>query len=147
MSGVGVLSAVGAFLAALAILYATGHWRLGQRTLRPRTVRAAWTTAPSSRFLISWVLVVVAMIAMSATETTAVWALPLLCAGVVLAHAGIKIVRNVHGWADALARLSWSAPGIDPPDAQRSARVQGTVWLLIGALLVFFAVANVLVDG
>jgi len=105
-----------------------------------------WKTPPASRFLSSWVLVVVAMIAMSATETTALWAGPLLCAGVVVAHAGVKIVRNVDGWADTLAQLSWTAQGIDMPNPQRSAHVQGAVWVLIGALFVFFAVANVIVD-
>lgn len=145
MSGVGVLSAVGAFLAALAILYATGRWRPAQRSLHPRKIVAAWRTPPASRFLISWVLVVVAMSAMSATETTAVWAVPLLVAGVVVAHAGVKIVRNVDAWADTLARLSLTAQGIDMPNP-RSARVQGAVWVLIGALFVVFAVANVIVD-
>jgi len=146
MSAVGVLSAVGAFLAALALLHATGRWRPEQRSLRPRNVLATWRTPPASRFLISWVLGVVAMIAMSATATTVVWAVPLLCAGVVVAHAGVKIVRNVDGWADTLARLSRTAQGIDVPNPQRSVRVQGAAWVLIGALFVFFAVANVIVD-
>jgi hypothetical protein len=145
-----VLSAlvpIAVFLAGLAVLYVTGPWRPQPGWLRPRKALDTWKTAPARRMLAGFVLMVVFFIVRSVTETAYVWAVPLFAAGAVFTHTGVGITRNVDGWADTLARLTWTEQGIHVPNPRRAARIEGAVGAFLGSVFMFFAVVNVIVGS
>ncbi len=142
----GALVPVAVFLAGLAVLYVTGRWQPQAGWLRPRKALDTWRTAPTSRLLAGFVLMVVFFVARSITETAYVWAIPLFAAGAVFTHTGVGIARNNDGWADTLARQTWTDQGLHVPHPRRAARIEGAVGAFLGSVFMLLAGLNVIVD-
>jgi hypothetical protein len=140
-----ILIPVGAFLAALGLLHATGRWRPARPAWNLERRVAAAKRPPASRFLLAWLLFGAAMLVWSATAQPFVWCPPLLVAGVLLFHTGLGVVRNKDGWADTLRRDEYAHAPIAEPSARQHAVSTGGITMLMGAILVAAAIANVIV--
>ena len=140
-----ILIPVGAFLAALGLLYATGRWRPARPAWNLERRMAAAKRPPASRFLLAWLLLGATMLVWSTTEEPLVWGPPLLVSGALLFHTGLGVARNKDGWADALRRDEYAPVEIDARSARHEVLSTGIIAMVIGAIFVAAAIANVIV--
>ena len=136
------LAPVAVFAAALAVLYAVGR-RPRREAMTLRAVWIGWSSPPLSLFLAAWLLLVLTAIAARAFPSTALWAISLGLAGVVLIYCGWQVAANSTGWAATLVQRVWTEQGIRIPYPVQQARAFGVAMALIGGAFVALAVAGV----